>query len=105
MEGLGFVRLREVLVRPCRCLLSRSVTHTTLTSKPKWKRLGLRGEGEKRVRREEEGKGSKEKIEMALRFSVSLSFSSGVSAALSIAFASKSPGILGVFRVRPLIVV
>lgn len=103
MEGLGFV-LQEVLVRPCRCLLSRSVTHTTLTSKPKWKRgWGLRGEGENRVRRG--GKRSKEKIEMALRFSVSLSFSSGVSAALSIAFASKSPGILGVFRVRPLIVV
>ena len=55
---------------------------------------------------EEEGRGSKEKIEMALRFSVSLSFSCGVvSASLFPPCSLRSPGILGVFSVRPLIVV
>lgn len=58
------------------------------------------GGGEKQG--EEGGEGSKEKIEMALRFSVSLSF---FIRRLSPLLASKRPGILGVFRVRPLIVV
>lgn len=40
MEALGFV-LQEILVGGCMPLppLSRSMTHSTLTSKPKWKRM------------------------------------------------------------------
>lgn len=89
--------LQEVLVRG-RAVVPFCDPHTTLTSKTEMEEEV--GGGGKQG--EEGGEGSKEKIEMALRFSVSLSF---FIRRLSPLLASKRPGILGVFRVRPLIVV